>query len=187
MALALAEEPAAKAILAADKLAATDPVKLGAWWRANLALLRSRDALGNDEAAAKLLASLSEALAGDPALREKAPEAAAETERIGGMLAEREALASRLARPAPADDPSLLEAMKKIVSSGRSPRDRWRGIRWIHRKIAALQDPANRALVAALWRSCIAAPASDPPWQGLPEGCRSRALAVLASLEAGGQ
>jgi hypothetical protein len=187
LAIAIAEEPAAKSVLAADKLAAADPVKLRAWWGASFALLRTRDALGDDDGVVKLLASLSQAFADDASLREKTPEAAAEVGAIAALLTERQAAATRLARPAPADDPALIEEMKKSVSPERAPAERWRAMRWIRRKIAALPDPSERARVAGLWRNCLAAPANDALWQGLPESCRARQLAGLASLEAGGE
>ena len=185
LALAIAEEPAAKSMLASDKLAAADPVELRAWWGASFALLRTRDALGDDDGVVKMLASLSQAYADDASLREKTPEAVAEVGAFAALLTERHAAATRLARPAPADDPALIEEMKKAVSPERSPAERWRAMRWFRRKIAALPDGSERARVASLWRNCLAAPANDALWQGLPESCRARQLAALASLEAG--
>ena len=187
LACAIAEEPTAKGMLAADKIAAADPVKLGAWWRANLTLVRSRDALGDDQGVAKLLAGLSQALAEDADIREKAPEAAAEVAVTEALLAERQAVATRLAQPTTPGDPSPLREMKRIVSPERAPRERWRGMRWIHRKIAALPDISHRSRVAALWRTCLSEPANDALWRELPEGFRSKHLTELASLESVGE
>jgi hypothetical protein len=182
IALAIAEQPSPAGIIARDKLDAADPAKIGAWWRANLVLLRSRDAVGDEEGFEKTLASLGEALLENSSLREKAPGVEAELAASRELLAVRASLLSKLSRAEPGGDAALVEEMARYASAGRSPRDRWRGMLWVYRKISGLSDPSTRSRLAALWRSRLAAPGNETVWSGLPESCRSKHLARVAAL-----
>lgn len=179
----LAEAPAVKELLAADRQDLTLEGRLESFWKTSLAMAHAHDAVGKVEEARAILAQLAQALEKVPVAREKTTDGLMQLQVFRQVLDDRQALRVKLAKVEPPEVAMLLKELEALVLRDASTSGRWHSLRWVWRELAA--PPMERLeKVRMAWKTFLAADSARPIWEGFPADFRERYLLRLETTPA---